>query len=107
MCISKMYFNTVFWLLLNLQEVHEVCTTIYRQPFKMSAKPVELVDDVDSDEEEENLKASAKVVEPEVVEDATLANPDVVTKYQETAKIVQAALVEVTARVFIHILVVS
>ena len=57
------------------------------------------VDDVDSDEEEENLKATAKTAEPEVVEDATLANPDVVTKYQEAAKIVQAALVEVSAKV--------
>lgn len=54
------------------------------------------VDDVDSDDEE-NVKVAAK--EPEVVEDATLANPDVVTKYQEAAKIVQAALIEVSAKV--------
>jgi hypothetical protein len=54
-------------------------------------------DDVDSDEEEEQTTKVA--AEPEVVEDTTLANPDVVTKYQEAAKIVQAALVEVAARV--------
>jgi hypothetical protein len=57
-------------------------------------KPV----DIDSDDEEVVTKPT-KVAEPEVVEDTTLANPDVVTKYQETAKIVQAALVEISARV--------
>lgn len=51
--------------------------------------------DYDSDEEE-NVKVPVK--EPEVVEDTTLANPDVVTKYQEAAKIVQAALLEVSAK---------
>lgn len=56
------------------------------------------VNDDDDSDEEDNVKES-KVVEPEVVEDATLANPDVVTKYQEAAKIVQAALAEVTAKV--------
>ena len=64
----------------------------------MSADPKTV--DYDSDDEEVNVKGP-KVVEPEVVEDTTLANPDVVTKYQETAKIVQAALVEVAARVSI------
>lgn len=62
---------------------------------KAEAEPVE----VDSDEEEVNVKASAKAAEPEVVEDTTLANPDVVTKYQECAKIVQAVLAEVSAKV--------
>lgn len=56
------------------------------------------VNDEDDSDEEDNVKAP-KVAEPEVVEDATLANPDVVTKYQEAAKIVQAALTEVTAKV--------
>lgn len=54
----------------------------------------------DSDEseevQEENLKEE-KVEEPP--EDATLTNPDVVTKYQEAAKIAQATLLEIVARV--------
>lgn len=54
--------------------------------------------EIDSDDEEVVVKPSA-VKEPEVVEDTTLANPDVVTKYQEAAKIVQAALVEISAKV--------
>lgn len=58
----------------------------------MSAK--EPVEDIDSDEEE-NVKA----VEPEPVveEDSTLNNCEVITKYQEAAKIAQAVLAEVAA----------
>ncbi len=56
--------------------------------------------DYDSDEseevQEENLKEE-KIDEPQ--EDTTLANPDVVTKYQEAAKIAQAVLLEVIPRV--------
>ena len=60
-------------------------------------------DDVDSDDEEELRKAeeaaeaeaAAKAAEPE--EDTSLANSDVTTKYQEAAKISQAALMEVSA----------
>lgn len=55
------------------------------------------IEEVDSDDEE--VVTKTKAVEPEVVEDTTLANPDVVTKYQECAKIVQAALAEVAAKV--------
>lgn len=51
---------------------------------------------VDSDEEVEMKEEKA---EPEVVEDATLTNPDVVTKYQEAAKIAQAVLVDLIPRV--------
>jgi hypothetical protein len=50
---------------------------------------------VDSDEEIEQQEVKA---EPEVAEDATLTNPDVVTKYQEAAKIAQIALIELSAR---------
>lgn len=49
---------------------------------------------VDSDEEVE-IKEEA---EPEPEIDATLNNPDVVTKYQEAAKIAQAVLVEIAAK---------
>ena len=55
------------------------------------------VDDVDSDDDE--VVQKEEKAEPEVVEDTTLANPDVVTKYQEAAKIVQAALAEITSKV--------
>lgn len=52
--------------------------------------------DVDSDEEEfETTKPEATPAEAEPAEDTSLANSDVVTKYQEAAKIVQAALLEV------------
>ena len=56
--------------------------------------------DIDSDDEEVVVMPTSK--EPEIVEDTTLANPDVVTKYQEAAKIVQAALVEISAKVEIR-----
>lgn len=57
-------------------------------------------EDIDSDEEE-NVKTAgdAEAAEPVVEEDATLSNPDVVTKYQEAAKIVQQALTEIIAKV--------
>lgn len=56
-------------------------------------------DVVDSDEEEE-LKVSeeANAASPQPEEDTTLANPDVVTKYQEAAKIAQLALSEIINR---------
>ena len=50
--------------------------------------------DVDSDEELEETKVAAPK-EDEPAEDTSLANSDVTTKYQEAAKIVQAALVEI------------
>jgi curved DNA binding protein len=56
--------------------------------------------DYDSDDSEE-VKEEVKEEEaaPEAPpEDSSLTNPDVVTKYQEAAKIAQAALIEVTAR---------
>lgn len=58
----------------------------------MSAK--EPIEDVDSDEED-----NQKVAEPEPVieEDTTLNNCEVITKYQEAAKIAQAVLAEVAA----------
>ena len=53
--------------------------------------------DVDSDDEDmPELVVPTKAEEPEVAEDITLANSDVVTKYQEAAKIVQAALTEIS-----------
>lgn len=60
-------------------------------------------DEVDSDDDEELRKQeeesaaaeAAKAAEPE--EDTTLENSDVTTKYQEAAKIAQAALLEVSA----------
>ncbi|KAJ1437200.1 peptidase M24, structural domain-containing protein [Ochromonadaceae sp. CCMP2298] len=53
------------------------------------------LEEADSDDEEVVVK---KEEVPVVEEDTSLANPDVVTKYQEAAKIVQAALVEIVAR---------
>lgn len=55
--------------------------------------------DYDSDDSQEvvDVKEETPVDEPQ--EDTTLTNPDVVTKYQEAAKVVQAALVEVVSRV--------
>jgi hypothetical protein len=53
-------------------------------------------DSDDSEHEVENLKEE-KVEEPQ--EDTTLNNPDVVTKYQEAAKIAQVVLLEVISRV--------
>ena len=70
----------------------------------MSAALVKKDMDLDSDDEEElelqrkaEADAAPKVEEPE--EDTSLANSDVTTKYQEAAKITQAALVEVAAMV--------
>ncbi len=56
------------------------------------SKTREPVEDVDSDEED-NQKA--EVVEPVVEEDTSLNNCEVITKYQEAAKIAQAVLLEV------------
>ena len=58
----------------------------------MSDKAKQPVDDVDSDEED-NVKPVA--VEPVVEEDTSLNNCEVITKYQEAAKIAQAVLLEV------------
>ena len=53
----------------------------------------------DSDDEE-TLKAVAdEPEEEEAPEDTTLANCDVVTKYQEAARIVNAAMAEIAALV--------
>lgn len=54
--------------------------------------------EADSDEENEVLPkdGQAEEAKAEVVEDTTLANSDVTTKYQEAAKIVQATMVEMT-----------
>lgn len=53
--------------------------------------------DYDSDDSEVEQVAEPTPEEPE--EDITLTNPDVVTKYQEAAKIAQAVLIEVAAKV--------
>ncbi len=53
--------------------------------------------DYDSDDSEQVVEKEEET--PEVVEDVTLTNPDVVTKYQEAAKIAQAVLIDVSARV--------
>lgn len=58
----------------------------------MSAMEEKTAADSDSDEEEEKVEEVAKEVEPE--EDTSLANSDVVTKYQEAAKIANATLAE-------------
>lgn len=54
----------------------------------------------DSDEEEEKVEEVAKEVEPE--EDTSLANSDVVTKYQEAAKIANATMAELITLVFMN-----
>ena len=61
--------------------------------------------DIDSDEEEElnKKKQEDEIVQPQVEEDTTLANPDVITKYQEAAKIAQSALGEIIDRVILNI----
>ena len=64
----------------------------------MSSEVKTPVEDVDSDEEIEIVPALEEKVE-EVVEDTTLANSDVVTKYQDAARIVQAALIEISSLV--------
>ena len=53
--------------------------------------------DYDSDDSEAVQEEVQET--PEVVEDVTLTNSDVVTKYQEAAKIAQAVLLEVAAKV--------
>ncbi len=59
---------------------------------------VEMADkDYDSDDSEQVVEKEEET--PEVLEDVTLTNPDVVTKYQEAAKIAQAVLIDVSARV--------
>ena len=59
--------------------------------------------DIDSDDEEElEIQRKGDSDAPkaaEVEEDTSLANSDVTTKYQEAAKITQAALLEVAAMV--------
>lgn len=50
----------------------------------------------DSDSDEEQVVEEPVVEEPQ--EDTTLNNPDVVTKYQEAAKIAQAVMVEVMGK---------
>ena len=60
--------------------------------------------EIDSDDEDNiglksgggGVEDNATTNEPE--EDTSLNNPDVVTKYQEAAKIVQSALVEIIAK---------
>lgn len=52
--------------------------------------------DSDSDEEVQVKEEVAPELPPE---DATLTNPDVITKYQEAAKIAQAVLLELIPRV--------
>jgi hypothetical protein len=54
--------------------------------------------DSDDSEAQENLKEE-KVEDNAPPEDSTLTNPDVVTKYQEAAKIAQACLIEITGKV--------
>ena len=65
-----------------------------------------VVKEVDSDEEDDNvppLEEKAGGAEEKVdTEDTTLADSDVVTKYQEAARIVQAALIEITSLVSIR-----
>jgi hypothetical protein len=53
----------------------------------------------DSDEEEILPKQATLAPEPEEEEDTSLANSDVVTKYHEAAKIVNAALLELAKQV--------
>ncbi len=55
--------------------------------------------DYDSDEEQVPVEKEAEPESPP--EDATLNNPDVITKYQEASKIAQGVLLDVAARVSI------
>jgi hypothetical protein len=57
-----------------------------------------------SEQEEENLKGEEKV-DNTPPEDVTLTNPDVITKYQEAAKIAQGVLIDVVSRVSVSLLV--
>lgn len=54
--------------------------------------------DYDSDSDEE-VQVKEEVTPEAPPEDATLTNPDVITKYQEAAKIAQAVLLELIPRV--------
>lgn len=68
------------------------------------AKAAAAADDSDSDEEDNTKGVFQDVGEEEEAvaapqEDTSLSNPDVVTKYQEAAKICQAALQEVIGQV--------
>lgn len=60
------------------------------------AKDPKRDDDIDSDDEDNCKAVDTAEKEEEVIEDTTLTNSDVVTKYQEAAKIVQQALIEVS-----------
>ena len=62
--------------------------------------------DIDSDEEE-NPKVEVEEEEEEAPEDTSLANSDVVTKYQEASRIVQSVLADVSALVSLLILPLS
>ena len=64
------------------------------------SKPEDKAEDIDSDEDVPALeKADTEAKPAEPVEDTTLANSDVTTKYQEASKIVQGALAEVASKV--------
>eukprot|EP00349_Pseudokeronopsis_sp_Brazil_P008842 CAMPEP_0202971776 /NCGR_PEP_ID=MMETSP1396-20130829/30741_1 /ASSEMBLY_ACC=CAM_ASM_000872 /TAXON_ID= /ORGANISM="Pseudokeronopsis sp., Strain Brazil" /LENGTH=455 /DNA_ID=CAMNT_0049701527 /DNA_START=21 /DNA_END=1388 /DNA_ORIENTATION=+ len=54
--------------------------------------------DRDYDSEEEEVKVEEEPEPESPPEDATLNNPDVITKYQEASKIAQSVLLEVAAR---------
>lgn len=54
--------------------------------------------DHDSDSDEE-VQVETQEEDNTPPEDTTLTNPDVITKYQEAAKIAQAVLVELVPRV--------
>lgn len=77
----------------------EFLTSFATQTILVMSHNKKTADASDSDEEEIEVNEEPEN-EPEVEEDATLANPDVVTKYQEAAKIAQFALREVMKMVF-------
>jgi len=58
------------------------------------------VDDGDSDEDVPQLEIPEKA-EPEVEVVTDLSNPEVITKYQEAAKIAQATLQQIILKVYI------
>ena len=57
------------------------------------------VDDGDSDEDVPQLEIPEKA-EPEVEVVTDLSNPEVITKYQEAAKIAQATLQQIILKVY-------
>ena len=63
--------------------------------------------DIDSDEEENPKVEVEEEEEEEAPEDTSLANSDVVTKYQEASRIVQSVLADVSALVSLLILPLS